>query len=118
MNQTLSIPDAPARILIVDDEPRDRQLMEIMLSPEGHRLETAGSGQEALAMVQERPPDLILLDVLMPGTDGYQVAAELKANAASRNIPVILFTALDDRQARLQGLESGAEDFLSKPLDG
>ena len=116
MGQT-AIASEPARILIVDDEQKDRQLMEIMLSPEGYRLQMAASGQEALTIVKEQPPDLILLDVLMPGTDGYQVAKEIKATAASRNIPLILFTALDDRSARLAGLESGAEDFLTKPLD-
>jgi signal transduction histidine kinase len=118
MSQNGRIADAPAHILIVDDDVRDRQLMEILLTSEGYRLQTAASGQEALAMVKQEPPDLVLLDVMMPGTDGYQVTAEIKANAASKNIPVILFTALDDRQARLLGLESGAEDFLSKPLDG
>ena len=117
MSQTQRIDDGTARILIVDDELRDRQLMEIILTSQGYRLQTAGSGEEALTMVRDQPPDLILLDVLMPGTDGYQVTAELKANAASRNIPVILFTALDDRDARMLGLQSGAEDFLSKPLD-
>ena len=118
MSQNQRIDDGTARILIVDDQLHDRQLMEILLTAEGYRLQTARSGQEALTMVREQPPDLILLDVMMPGTDGYQVTAELKANAASRNIPVILFTALDDRDARLLGLRSGAEDFLSKPIDG
>jgi signal transduction histidine kinase len=114
-----TIPTAePRRILIVDDEPQDLRLMEVLLTSEGYRVQAAASGQEALAIVRKESPDLVLLDVLMPGIDGYQVAAEIKADSASRNIPIILITALDDREARLRGLESGAEDFLSKPLDG
>lgn len=117
MNMVAAEFDAPARVLIVDDEARERQLMQVMLTPEGYRLETADSGQAALTIVRSQAPDLILLDVLMPGTDGYEVAAEIKAHSANRNIPVILITALDDREARLRGLQAGAEDFLSKPMD-
>ena len=109
--------DAPPRVLIVDDDSRDRQLMRVMLDTEGYLLETAADGEEALRIVRTNAPDLILLDVLMPGTDGYEVARRIKAQAASRNIPVILITALDDRDARLRGLEAGAEDILSKPID-
>jgi PleD family two-component response regulator len=108
---------APARILIVDDERFNRQLLEVMLAPEGYLLATASSGEEALTMVAERPPDLILLDVMMPGMDGYQVAARIKGNVASRDIPVILLTALDDRSSRIHGLRVGAEDFLTKPVN-
>jgi PAS domain S-box-containing protein len=107
----------PARILIVDDERHNRQLLEVMLAPEGFLLLTAASGEEALAMVAEQPPDLILLDIMMPGMDGYQVAAKLKGNLATKNIPVVMVTALDDRDARVLGLSSGAEEFLSKPVD-
>jgi len=110
--------DPRARILIVDDDSRERELITLILAPDAYRIETAESGQRALAMVMDQPPDLILLDVLMQGTDGYQVAAEIKDNAKSRSIPIILFTALDDREAKIRGLESGAEDFLSKPVDG
>jgi PleD family two-component response regulator len=108
---------APARILIVDDERFNRQLLEVMLAPEGYLLATASSGEEALKMVAEQPPDLILLDVMMPGMDGYQVAARIKGNVASRDIPVILLTALDDRSSRIHGLRVGAEDFLTKPVN-
>jgi PleD family two-component response regulator len=108
---------APARILIVDDERFNRQLLEVMLAPEGYLLATASSGEEALTMVAEQPPDLILLDVMMPGMDGYQVAARIKGNVASRDIPVILLTALDDRSSRIHGLRVGAEDFLTKPVN-
>ncbi len=68
-------------------------------------------------MVAQQPPDLILLDVMMPGMDGYQVAATIKGDPATKNIPVIMVTALDDRNARMRGLSAGAEDFLTKPVD-
>ena len=93
------------------------QLLEVMLAPEGFLLLTAASGEEALAMVAQQPPDLILLDIMMPGMDGYQVAAKIKGNLATKNIPVIMVTALDDRNARMLGLSAGAEDFLTKPVD-
>jgi PAS domain S-box-containing protein len=105
------------RILIVDDERHNRQLLEVMLAPEKFVLQTAASGEDALAMVKRDPPDLILLDVMMPGMDGYQVANAIKNNIATKSIPVIMVTAIDDRGARMRGLTAGAEDFLSKPVD-
>jgi PAS domain S-box-containing protein len=107
----------PARVLIVDDERHNRELLEVMLGPEGLLLQTAASGEEALAKVALEPPDLILLDIMMPGMDGYQVAADIKGSIATKNIPVIMVTALDDRNARLRGLRAGAEEFLTKPVD-
>jgi signal transduction histidine kinase len=107
----------PARVLIVDDERMNRDLLELVLAPEGFPLETAASGEGALAMIQRQPPDLVLLDVLMPGMNGYEVTKEIKRNVATLDIPVIMITALDDRQARMLGLSAGAEDFLSKPVD-
>ena len=74
MNLSLDLTGHAARVLIVDDELRNRQLLEVMLTPEGVTLQTASSGEEALAIVAEQPPDLILLDIMMPGIDGYQVA--------------------------------------------
>jgi two-component system cell cycle sensor histidine kinase/response regulator CckA len=106
-----------ARILIVDDEPRNRQLLEVMLTPEGFDLAMATSGADALAKVAEQPPDLILLDVMMPDMDGYEVAATLKAEPATKSIPIIMVTVRDDREAKMRGLNAGAEDFLSKPVD-
>jgi PAS domain S-box-containing protein len=117
MTATPVIPERPPRILIVDDERHNRQLMEIMLTQEGFHLLTAASGEEALAMVAEEPPDLILLDIMMPGMDGYEVAGRIKGNLATKDIPVIMITALGDRNARMHGLEAGAEDFLTKPVD-
>jgi two-component system cell cycle sensor histidine kinase/response regulator CckA len=117
MNPRPVVAERPACILIVDDEPHNRALLEVMLTPEGFRLRTAGSGEEALEMVAEQPPDLILLDIMMPGMDGYQVVSQIKGNFATKNIPVIMVTALNDRDARLLGLNAGAEDFLTKPVD-
>jgi DNA-binding response OmpR family regulator len=107
----------PARVLIVDDERQNRQLLEIMLEPEGFVVLTAASGADALALVVRDPPDIILLDVMMPGLDGYQVVSALKGAAATRNIPVILLTGLDDHQARTLGRTAGADDFLTRPVD-
>jgi signal transduction histidine kinase len=109
--------DVPPRILIVDDVRRNVELLKVMLTPEGYLLLTATSGEEALGLLADQQPDLILLDVMMPGMDGYEVAGKIKANPATRNIPVIMLTALDDRNARMLGLNAGAEDFLTKPVD-
>jgi signal transduction histidine kinase len=117
MNPGPDTADRPASVLIVDDERHNRALLEVMLAPEGFHLLTAASGEQALAMVAEQPPDLILLDVMMPGMDGYQIAAVIKDNPASKHIPIIMITALDDHDARLSGLNAGAEDFLTKPVD-
>ncbi len=117
MNPRPDTADHPARILIVDDEPHNRELLKVMLMPEGFLLQTAASGEEALAIVAQQPPDLILLDVMMPGMDGYQVAGKIKGNLSTKSIPVIMVTALDDHNARVLGLSAGAEDFLTKPVD-
>lgn len=106
-----------ALILVVDDEAQNRRLLEALLKPEGYRTIGAASGEEALASIAREPPDLILLDVMMPGIDGYEVAARLKAASATSQIPIIMVTALLDRSARLAGLDAGAEEFLTKPVD-
>src|SRR6476659_10033520 len=109
--------DFPACILIVDDERHNRELLEVMLKPEGFILLSAATGEEALTIVARQPPDLILLDVMMPGMNGYEVAARIKSDPEAKSIPVIMLTALDDRNARMLGLNAGAEDFLTKPVD-
>ena len=106
-----------ATILIVDDEPQNRKLLEVLLRPEGYLTQVAASGEEALASVARCAPDLILLDVMMPGMDGYEVASLLKANPVTSSIPIIMVSALADRSARIVGLDTGAEDFLTKPVD-
>lgn len=106
-----------ATILIVDDEIQNRKLLEVLLRPEGYVTLCAANGEEALASIAQRAPDLILLDIMMPGMDGYEVAGILKANPATSDIPIIMVTAQIDRSARLAGLNAGAEDFLTKPVD-
>ena len=113
-------PDAaehPASILIVDDERQNRQLLTFMLAPEGFLVQTAASGEEALVIVTQQPPDLILLDIMMPRMNGYQVAGAIKGNPATRHIPVMMVTALDDENSRMLGLGAGADDVLTKPVD-
>lgn len=106
-----------ALILIVDDEPHNRKLLEVQLKHEGYLTASAASGAEALALVAQRAPDLILLDVMMPGMDGYELVRELKAGAHTANVPVIMMTALMGYTARMAALDAGAEEFLSKPVD-
>lgn len=109
--------DPGASILIVDDEPLNRKLFETMLKPEGYRTSSVSNGEDALASVALDKPDLILLDVMMPGMTGYQFASTLKANDDTSNIPIIMVTALVDRDARLSALEAGVEEFLTKPVN-
>ena len=110
-------PRAPATILIVDDESQNCRLLEALLRPEGHLTRCAANGEEAMAMIAEQAPDLILLDIMMPGMDGYQVARLLKTDPATAHIPIIMITALTDANARLLSLNAGVEEFLSKPVD-
>ena len=117
MNTNPGVTAPPARILIVDDDPHNRQLLEVMLAPEGYQIVTAATGEDALAIVAQQPPDLILLDVMMPGMDGYQVVARIKSNLATQHIRVLMLSALSDRNSRLHGLSAGAEDFLTKPVN-
>jgi len=108
---------APATILIVDDESLNVRLLQALLGHEGYVTRTAASGEEALAAVADNPPDLILLDVMMPGLDGREVARSIKSDPLTSKIPIIMVTAQTDREARLAALDAGAEDFLSKPVD-
>jgi len=105
-------------VLIVDDERSARDTLEALLFREGYELVFAASGHEALTLLQELTPDVILLDVMMPGMDGFEVCQRLKANEQWRHIPVILITALDRREDLVQGLDAGADDFLHKPVNG
>jgi signal transduction histidine kinase/DNA-binding response OmpR family regulator len=117
VNPSPDVGASPGCILIVDDEPHNRELLEVMLKPEGFLLLSAATGEDALAIVARQPPDLILLDVMMPGMDGYEVAGRIKSDPNTKSIPVIMLTALDDRNAKMLGLNAGAEDFLTKPVD-
>ena len=106
-----------ARILVVDDLDTNVRLLEAKLTLEYYDVLTCGDGMTALAIAAEHQPDLILLDVMMPGMDGFETCRRLKADASTRHIPVVLVTALDGRDDRLKGLEAGADDFVTKPLD-
>lgn len=106
-----------ARILVVDDIEANVRLLEAKLAAEYYEVSTAIDGQTALAMAQRDLPDIILLDVMMPGIDGFTVCRKLKEDPATRHIPVVMITALDGRADRIQGLEAGAADFLTKPID-
>jgi CheY-like chemotaxis protein len=107
----------PARLLIVDDDAENREVLRRRLEREGYRAECAEDGRRALARVAAESFDLVLLDVLMPELDGYEVLARLKDAPATRDIPVIVISALDDMAAVVRCIERGAEDFLTKPFD-
>ena len=116
MTETFSEAARRARILIVDDDANNRLLLQVMLANDGYEIVTASAGIEALKLVEQMPLDLIVLDVMMPGMDGYQVAARIKTNPATRHIPVIMLTALSDKNSMMHGLNAGAEEFLTKPV--
>ena len=105
------------RILVVDDIEANVRLLQAKLQAEYYDVLVASSGPEALAMAAEESPDLVLLDVMMPGMDGFEVCRRLKNDAETRHIPVVLVTALDGRGDRITGLEAGADEFLTKPID-
>jgi putative two-component system response regulator len=107
----------PATILVVDDEPANRELMEALLEPQGYTVLTAENGQEALDLFAKHQPDLLLLDVMMPKMDGVEVCRLIKKNPETRLTPVVLVTALSALDDRVRGLEAGADDFLGKPVE-
>ena len=106
-----------ATILVVDDHPINVLLLQKLLQPH-YRVTTADCGAKALAEASSgTPPDLILLDVMMPDMSGYEVCTRLKADPATMHLPVVMVTALDQPSDKVQGLENGADDFLTKPVD-
>ncbi len=106
-----------ARILVVDDTPHNVKLLADLLGARGYAVTTAASGPEALSLIEKEPLDLVLLDVVMPGMSGYDVCRKLRENPATAILPVVMVTALDPGQERLKGLEAGADDFLTKPIN-
>ncbi len=106
-----------ARVLVVDDIPANVKLLEAKLGAEYFDVVTASSGEQALAVIDKELPDIVLLDVMMPGMDGFEVCRRIKANAVTAHLPVVMVTALDQVSDRVQGLESGADDFLTKPVN-
>lgn len=111
-------PTDGGRILVVDDQPDNVQLLSDLLTLHGYAVETASSGQAALDAVARAAPDLVLLDVVMPGMSGIQVLRRLRADPRLAMLPVVLVTALDPDTERVNGLEAGADDFLAKPVNG
>ena len=106
-----------ATILVVDDTPQNVLLLEALLTGKGYKVATASSGPEALRLIESTPPDLILLDVVMPGMSGYEVCQKVRAQPRTEILPIVMVTALDPAQERIKGLEAGADDFLSKPIN-
>src|SRR5271155_906991 len=107
----------PSRILLVDDEAAPRAGLEILLRREGYEVLAAADGASALEHCAEFRPDLVLLDIVMPGLDGFEVCRRIKAAPETRLTPVVLITGLSAVSDRIQGINAGADDFLSKPID-
>lgn len=107
---------AKANILVVDDETDIQELVRYNLAKEGYGVECVGSGEEAVRRVRQTPPDLILLDLMLPGLDGLDVCRQLKANLATAQIPVVMLTAKGEDADIVTGLELGAEDYITKPF--
>lgn len=105
------------KVLIVDDEELNRKVLSFMLDNYGYQFDTAVNGKEALEKVLEFKPDMIFLDIMMPEMDGFEACRRLKTDASTRHIPVVMVTAMADRETRLRCLEVGANDFLTKPVD-
>jgi adenylate cyclase len=106
----------PVSVLAVDDQPVNRKLLDAVLAPRGHRVLSAGTGLEALGLLEREDIDIVLLDVVMPGMDGYEVCRRIRANPTTEFLPVVMITASGNEQ-RLNALLSGADDFLTKPFD-
>ena len=107
----------PAKILVVDDTPQNVKLLADLLTVKGYAVVTAASGREALELVDKERPDLVLLDVVMPQMSGYEVCRLIRDKPATTALPVVMVTALDPAQERIKGLEAGADDFLTKPIN-
>jgi adenylate cyclase len=105
------------KILVVDDTPPNVKLLDAILSPRGYAVITASSGAEALQKVHAESPDLILLDIVMPSMSGYEVAQHLRADPATRFLPIVMVTALGAQEEKVKAIEAGADDFLTKPVN-
>jgi len=108
---------APAKILVVDDTPQNVKLLADLLTVKGYSVTTAANGSEALEKIAAEPPDLVLLDIMMPGLSGYDVCRKIRNNPSTTLLPVVLVTSLDPQKERVTGIEAGADDFLSKPIN-
>src|SRR4249919_1696875 len=108
--------DTQGRVLVVDDTPQNVRLLEAILIPRGYTVVSAASGEQALDRVAEQMPDLVLLDIMMPGIDGHEVCRRLRADPATALLPIVMVTASGD-QNKVAALESGADDFIPKPVN-
>jgi signal transduction histidine kinase len=106
-----------ARILIIEDDPATVELMEAQLHGEGYSVDSVRDGDQAAAKLSETPPDLVLLDIMLPKKSGFEVCKQIKENEATSSIPVVMVTALKDMESRVKGIAVGADDFLSRPVD-
>jgi class 3 adenylate cyclase/CheY-like chemotaxis protein len=106
-----------AKVLVVDDTPHNVKLLADLLTVKGYGVATATNGEDALAAIATEPPDLVLLDIMMPGLSGYDVCKRLRADPQTALLPVVLVTSLDAQQERIKGIEAGADDFLGKPIN-
>src|SRR6187399_1393203 len=104
------------RVLIVDDDPDIVRLVRYNLSHSGYEVQSAGTGREALELVQKQPPDLVVLDVMLPDVDGLEVCRTLRQQPSSRRIPILMLTARGEEIDRVVGFELGADDYVSKPF--
>src|SRR4051794_24255179 len=104
-------------ILIIDDDPYGRDALGMVLDSHGYNLVYAQNGLEGIRIAADVVPDLILLDVMMPGMDGFEVLRRLRTHDLLGEVPVLMITALDDRGSRLGGIQAGADDFITKPID-
>src|SRR5690606_23414214 len=109
--------ERPQRILVVDDHPDNVEIIDARLSSRGYLIESASNGQEALEKVHKDPPHLILLDVMMPLTGGFEVSRRIRGDASLPYIPIILVTARGETQDKFKGLDAGADDYLTKPIN-
>jgi class 3 adenylate cyclase len=109
--------NAQAKVLVVDDTPHNVKLLTDLLGVKGYAVASAATGEEALAKLAGEKPDLVLLDIMMPGLSGYEVCQRIRANPETALLPVVLVTSLDPQQERVKGIEAGADDFLSKPIN-
>lgn len=107
----------PAKILVVDDSSVNNFLLENVLEEKGHHLQVAYNGKEALAFINEDPPDIILLDIMMPGIDGFEILNELSQNESTRKIPVIMVTSKNEDTDKERAFKSGAVEYIVKPID-
>jgi two-component system, cell cycle response regulator len=109
--------ERPQRILVVDDHPDNIEIIDARLSSRGYRIESASDGEEALEKVRQNPPHLILLDVMMPVLDGFEVSRRIKRDTSLPFIPIILVTARGETEDKVEGLDAGADDYLTKPIN-